>query len=513
MSISRRQFLRGTSTGLGFLAAGASLPRWLGEANAATLGGYAGHRSLVCVFLLGGNDSNNVLVPLTAGPYAQYRQARPNIGIDSGDLRVINPIGQAAGSFGLHPSLSKLQTLFEQQHAALVCNVGPLVLPMRKADYDSNAVAKPDNLFSHADQQDAWASAIANPSTATLPLPLIGKSTGWGGRTADKITGLNPGEYPDATSFGGKALFSAGASRQPLVVSSSGTLSFRETNNASFNTLQEEALAQVMGIHNDVTLESSYGTVFGTAQTFAASRTAARDAAWNALPVATRDQLDALFVAPAEGSSWTLHTQLYQVVRDLVAGALPTASGGLGLRREVFSVGLGGFDTHSGQAPTQEELLAQLDFALDAFYQALTLIQTEAVFSGNPPQATLFTMSDFGRTLLENADKGTDHGWGGHAIILGNRVLGGRLHGTFPNLDLTNGGANNPDTMDPKGRWIPTATVDQFGYTLAAWLGLSTTAERDYVFPNLAGYVSAAVANGFPALAQKYKLGFMQPDA
>jgi uncharacterized protein (DUF1501 family) len=512
MTFSRRKFLQGASSGLGFLAAATALPKWLSEAHAATLSGYAGYRATVCVFLLGGNDGNNVLVPLTSTPYSQYRAARPNLGFDQASLLPINPVGLAAGSYGLHPALTRLQALFEQERAAVVCNVGPMVLPMLKSDYTSEAVARPDNLFSHSDQQDAWASAIANPSTAALPLALVGKATGWGGRTADKLHGLNPGEYPEVTSFGGKPLFAAGAERQPMMVSSSGALAFRQTGDANFNTLQEAALAQVVGIHNGVTLEASYGGVFTTAQTFATARTTARDAAWSALPQATRDAIDALFVPPAGSAGWSLHTQLYQVLRDLIAGAMPTTGGGLGVRRQVFSVGLGGFDTHVGQRATQDALLAQVDFSLAAFHQAMSLVRAAGVFGASPPQATLFTMSDFGRTLLENSDRGSDHAWGNHAIVLGDRVQGRRLYGTYPNLDLSGNAVNNLDTVDARGRFIPTLTVDQYSYSLAHWLGLSTASERDYVFPNIAGYVASAVARNFPSIARAYRIGFMLPD-
>ncbi|ATB42292.1 hypothetical protein CYFUS_007770 [Cystobacter fuscus] len=506
MTSSRRQFLRAT----GLLTAAATLPRWWGEARAATAAGYAGHRAAVCVFLLGGNDSNNLIVPRLATPHAQYLAARPNIGIKLADLLPINPVGTATGSYGLHPSLTKLQALFEQEKAAVVCNVGPLVLPMKKTDYTSGTVVRPDNLFSHSDQQDAWASGIANPSSVILPLSLIGKVTGWGGRTADKLSGLNPGEYPEVTSFGGKGLFSLGASRQPMSVASNGTLGFRATTDAAFGALQQEALAEVLALHNDVTLESSYGDTFSMAQTFANSRTTAREAAWNLLPQATREAIDALFVLPTDGGGWSLPTQLYQVLRDIVAGATPVASGGLGLRRQMFSVGLGGFDTHTGQDSAQRSLFKQLDFALDAFYRALVLVQT--AFGANAPQATLFTMSDFSRTLRENSDKGTDHGWGSHALILGDRVLGRRLYGTFPNLDLSNNAVNNPDTVDSKGRWIPTLSVDQYAHSLVSWLGLSTTAERDYVFPNMKDYLAAATANGFPTAARQSKIAFMMAD-
>ncbi|OJH39918.1 DUF1501 domain-containing protein [Cystobacter ferrugineus] len=507
MKTSRRQFLRAT----GLLAAAATLPRWLGEANAASVTGYSGYRAAICVNLLGGNDSNNLLVPRLETPHAQYLAARPNIGIKQADLLPINPLGLAVGSYGLHPSLPKLQALFEQERAAVVCNVGPLVLPMNKSDYASGTVERPENLFSHEDQQEAWASGIANPSSVTLPLALIGKSTGWGGRTADKIHGLNTGEYPEVTLFSsGGVLFAEGASRRPLMVAANGALGVKETTDAAFNALQRESLAQVLAIHNGATLAASYGGTFALAQSFASSRTTAREAAWTRLPQATRDAIEALFVPPNAGGGWSLHTQLYQVLRDLVAAATPVAQGGLGLKRQLFSVSLGGFDTHIGQDTTQASLFSQLDFSLDAFYRALMLVQ--GAFGSNAPQATLFTMSDFSRTFVENSNRGTDHGWGSHAIVLGDRVAGRQLYGTFPNLDLSNNAANNLDTVDEKGRWIPTLSVDQYAHSIAQWMGLSTTAERDYVFPNINDYLASAVARGFPAAAQSASVGFMMSD-
>ncbi|MFY2563356.1 DUF1501 domain-containing protein [Corallococcus terminator] len=512
MSFSRRQFLRGTSLGLGYLAVSAPMPGWLGNAAAATLSGYAGYRATVCVFLLGGNDTNNVLVPRDSGTHAQYLDARSTLGIPLNDLRPINPVGMAPGAYGLHPSLQKLQALFEAERAAFVCNVGPLTLPMRKVNYELGDVPRPDNLFSHSDQQDAWASGISNPSTVDLPPALEGKATGWGGRTADRLHTLNPGDYPEVTSFGGKALYTTGAERQAMMVSSSGVLELKQTADADFNTLRTEALADVVALHNNVTLEASYGGVFTTAQTFSAARAAARDAAWSALPLATQQHIDGLFTAPQGVTGWTLHTQLYQVVRDLIAGAAPSASGGLGVRRQMFSVGLGGFDTHVGQEATQNALLLQVDFALDAFQQAMTRLKTEGLFGVNPPQATLFTMSDFGRTLAENSDKGSDHGWGSHAIVLGDRVQGRRLHGTFPNLDLSAGAMNNLDSVDAKGRWLPSLSVDQYGFTLASWLGLGGVVDRDHAFPNLTDYVAAATSGGFPAAARSYRIPFLLSD-
>jgi uncharacterized protein (DUF1501 family) len=519
MAMSRRSFLRGSSGGLAFMAAAATLKRWVGEADAATLGGYAGYRAAVCVFLLGGNDSNNVLVPTATnasgtGAYDHYKRARPTLALplDGGSL-TISP-GTATNAYMLHPSLQKLQQHFEDGHAAFVCNVGPLSLPTNKALYASGGYELPRNLFSHSDQQDAWASAVSDPLRIVAP---GAGPTGWGGRMADKITGLNSaGGYPEVTSFGGKALFAAGVTRKPLIVSPSGVLALSKiTSNAAFDDLRREALAGVLGIDDGIALAQGYGDTFTTALTYSAQRDTARNDAWSSLPVATRDAIDALFVAPAGHPTWTLHTQLYQVVRDLVAGAMATNKGGLGMKREVFSVGFGSFDTHAGQAPTHADKLAELDFAMDAFHQAMALLAPK--MGPNPPQATLFTMSDFSRTLAENSDGGTDHGWGGHAIVLGERVNGKKIFGRFPNLDLTvtGGQVASPDTTDVKGRWIPAVSVEQYANGIAYWLGLTTGAERSYLFPNLSRYVTAASDTTVWAsnLYRSYRIGFMQADA
>ena len=508
MTFSRRQFLRGAAHGLGLLTATSTFPRWLGSAQAASLGGDSGSRVAVCVFLLGGCDSNNVLVPRLGNPYAQYRAVRPTLGFTLDQLLTINPQGMAAGAYGLHPALTRVRDHFEAGRAAFVCNVGPLVLPLNQQDYLSASVSAPENLFSHADQQDAWASALANPSTSSVPANV--KITGWGGRTADQIHVLNPDSqnYPEVTSFGGKPRLGVGVNRQPLMVASNGVLAFETTGDSDFDALRADSLRQVMLQQDGNALETAYAGVVGTAQQFASDRTAARAAAWSLLSQATRDGITQAFTNGAD-PSWVLTQQLYQVVQDLVAGAVDRTRGGLGLKRQLFSVGFGSFDTHHDQLNAQQGLLAQLDFSLDAFQQAMALLEVDPLFGATPPHATLFTMSDFSRTLVENSDGGTDHGWGGHALVLGSRVAGGKLYGTFPNLDLS-GTTANTDTTDGKGRWIPTISVEQYGFTLASWLGLSTSSERDTVFPNLGAYVDSAVSRGFPIQAQRYRVAFMK---
>ena len=514
MTTTRRQFLRQATHGLGFLAAATTLPSWLGPTAHAATAPATGSRALVCVFLLGGNDSNNILVPRGTEAYRQYGLARPTLGLEPKDLEFITPTNPGIGPFSMPTTLGRLRAHFEQGRAAFVSNVGPLVKPLIPADYSDTDPFLPENLFSHSDQQDAWASALANPGTSTVDLPL--KVTGWGGRAADKLHVLNADvDYPEVTSFGGKPRFCAGLERKPMVVGSDGILAFRTITNPNPSALDQhhrQALLSVMAEQDGNPLEAGYADVFVTARTFAEARAQAREAAWAKLPMTTQSTLKDYFSPPTnepdtDTSRWTLHTQLLQVVKDLVAGAMPTPNGGLGMRRQVFSVGFGSFDTHQNQREDHAQLLKQLDFALDAFQKAATLLESETSFGSNAPQVTLFTMSDFNRTLVENGGGGTDHAWGGHALVLGSRVAGRKLYGLYP--DLTNWRSQSTDT---RGRWIPTLSVEQYGWTLASWLGLSTEAERDHVFPNLGDYVLAAQSSQFPDQARAYSVGFMMPD-
>ena len=522
MTLSRRGFLRGASGAMGFIGAAAAMNKIFGsEAFAATLNAYAGYRALVAVFLLGGNDTNNVLVPLTSngttGPYDRYVQARPTVKLSAAELSPVTPAGLAAGSYGIHFKMPNVTALFVANKAAFVCNAGPLVLPLDKATYDSTPSARPENLFSHSDQQDAWASAIANPVSIALPAALVGKGpTGWGGRFADRIDSLNPGSYPEVVSFGGKPLLCVGGDRAPFSVGSSGALALRTTNDAAFDTLRDGALEEALAITSTLPLDEAYGSVAMAAITYAAERTRARDDAWALLSTTTRIAINTAFspanavADPLDGAlglmvDGSIVGQLYQVVRDIIAGAA-AAPDGLGLKRQVFSAGFGGFDTHSGQRATQDALLEQLDAAIGAFQGAMEALAGDAAFGATPPQATLFTMSDFGRTLVENSDGGTDHAWGSHVLVVGSNVLGGALYGTFPNLDMSGGGAANTDTTDSRGRWIPTVSVEQVANTLAYWMGASGSNDRDYMFPNLMPYVAAS-PNG--SIGKQQRLGFM----
>jgi uncharacterized protein (DUF1501 family) len=495
MTIHRRNFLRGAAAGLGAMLATSGLRRWAATANAASIAGYAGHRSLVAVHLLGGNDGNQMLVPTDAPRFGLYQSARPGIALALADLRKISPTGLPANSFGLHPALAHLQVAFTAGHAALVANVGPVALPTTKTTFALSSHAKPTNLFSHSDQQDAWSSAVPVPAAVAAAVARAG----WGGRLSAKVAAVNPAlpggaEYPGVTLLGGRRLFVDGPT-PPLVTSSTGELTFPALPNADLEALRSSALKGIVGITGTSELEHSYGGEFGSASAIAAERNRARDAAWTALP--NHAAIEALLVGAA--ANWTLPGQILAVLKDIVAGGSPRPSG-LGLKRQVYSVGFGSFDTHAGQRAAQDDLLAQLDFSLNVFSKGMDMITAAWPHAVLPPQSTLFSMSDFGRTLSENSDGGTDHGWGNHMFVLGSRVAGGVLHGRFP--DLT---AASTDSTDTRGRWIPTLSVDQYVYDLALWLGVSL-AEAAEIFPNHADYLAFANANSMDLIYRRVRL-------
>lgn len=506
MSIQRRSFLRGSAAGLGALSLSGTLSRLARSASAASTARYAGHRSLVGVFLLGGNDGNQLVIPTDATRYGHYAEVRPTLRLALSELRRISPAQMPANSFGLHPSLQYLQSAFTAGRAAIVANVGPAYRPTTKALFDTDTHPKPTNLLSHSDQQDAWASAAPVPSLAGIAVAR----SGWGGRLGHTLGALNPPlsatvAYPAATLLGGRRLFAASSS-PALVVAGDGSMDFVKHPVAAFEALRRERISELAGMHR-YALETAYAGELGLAVDIAAERTRAIAAAWAALP--NRATIEGLLSGVPE--TWSLPGQVLSVLKEIVAAATPRPVG-LGLRRQVFSLGLGGFDTHVGQQATQTGLLAQLDKALQVFARGLELIAIGWPHSTPPPQSTLFTMSDFGRTLTENSDGGTDHGWGNHQFVLGSRVDGGVLRGAFPELDL----ATTQSSTDGRGRWIPTTTVDQYVYDLALWMGATgspTTGELAQIFPNHAAYLQFAADQAMAPIYQRVRWPLMLPDA
>ncbi|MEZ4360537.1 MAG: DUF1501 domain-containing protein [Kofleriaceae bacterium] len=464
------------------------------------MGRYAGHRSLVSLFFLGGNDGNNLIVPKDAAEYSRYQAARPSLAFAKADLRTITPANGAA-VYGLHPNLARLQAAFNAGTASMVANVGPVALPTTVELLQQISHPRPTHLQSHSDQQDAWASALAIPSMFSPSL----QRSGWGGRLSDRIGALNAQvagrAYPATTHLGGRSLFSAGAVA-PLVTSGTGELAFASFANPQLEALRRSGLSQVAKITNGHALEQEAGMLFTGAIELSDARAAARAAAWAQLP--HRVEIEALVAGLP--TTWSLPGQVLAVLQDIVAAATPKAAQGLGLRRQLFSIGLGGFDTHTGQRAAQDGLFAQVDAAVHVFLRGLELIELDWPH-GLAPQSTLFTMSDFGRTLVENSDAGTDHAWGNHMFVVGKQVAGKMLHGRFPKLDV----ATSPDALDHEGRWVPSLSVEQYVRDLALWLGVSG-AEAAEIFPNLADYVAFATETGMPGIYRQQRLPLMRAD-
>ena len=442
---SRRAFLR--RTGALSLAAGAA--PWalslaaMGEAAAQTATDY---KALVCVFLYGGNDYANTLVPYDQASYDAYAGLRSNIAIARTALAgtVLNPTTPLAGGlqYALAPGLAPLVPVFDAGQMAVLLNIGPLVQPTTKAQYAARSVPLPPKLFSHNDQQSYWQSSLPE-----------GARTGWGGRLGDLFASGNGNSTFTCISVSGNAVYLTGQSAVQYQVSSNGAVAVNGIKNPLFGSSPcSTALRSLVTQPRTHLLENEYALVTRRS-------------------VESNDQLTAALAGATVPTAFPtgngLASQL-QLVARLIA-----ARTALGARRQVFFVSLGGFDTHDSLATAHPALMTTLGNALGAFQQA-------TVDLGVASQVTTFTASDFGRTLVSNND-GSDHGWGSMHFVLGGAVQGKRFVGTPPAI------ANNgPDDVG-QGRLLPTTSVEQLAGTLATWLGVSAT-DQLALLPNLANY-------------------------
>ena len=453
MAQSRRDFLKTSACAIGGLAMASSLDTF-NAVQALTPQAATDYRALVCVFLNGGNDGNNMFVDLNQ--YASYAAARGvDLSIPQGNFLPVSPV--SGGSFGFHPNMPEMQALFNAGRAAVLCNNGPLVEPLTKTTYQNGTGKKPLQLFSHSDQVGLYQTAIAN----------VVSQTGWGGRLADKTGSLNGlATFPNNVSIAGVNLFLTGVDTRQLAVADSNTslANVLILNNAPGATTAEinsrlASFNELRTFDNDVKLVKASSDI--------RSSSMQTDAALSSVtPILTT-------VFP----NTTLGRQLKQVALFIKACTDPVA--GINMKRQIFFTQLGGFDTHSAQIGGQGGLLQQVSQAINAFFNA-------TVELGLQNKITLFTMSDFSRTLQPSgsgpATVGSDHAWGNNQLIVGgDQVLGHTLYGTYPTLAL--GGPNDTDSgTSPRGRWIPTTSVEQYAATLAMWYGLSS-ADLTAVFP------------------------------
>jgi uncharacterized protein (DUF1501 family) len=442
MQLRRRSFIKYAS-----LAAAGNLAgmRPFGALNAlaATTPDY---KALVCIFLYGGNDANNMVIPTDTAGYGRYSAVR-TAGGSSIALAQNTLLGLNGVNYGLHPSLPEIQSLYNSGAAALITNVGTLTQPLTKAQYQAGT-ANPSNLYSHPDQQEEWQNAAASGVT----------TTGWAGRVSDVLSGSynTSATIPMVTSVAGDTLFCNGVSTTPVSVSP-GNLGGAACSEGSECSARQTAAQSLITFNSGVSLITADDHITSNAYSYAATLTAATK---SVTPLTT--------VFPATG----LGAQLKQISQIIQVRAA------LGVQRQIFFCGIGNFDTHSNQVALQASLLSQISPAMLAFYNSTTEM-------GIANQVTSFTMSDFARTFQPNSNTGTDHAWGSHHIVFGGAVKGGSLYGTFPSLVL--GGTDDSGT---NGRWIPSTGSVQYAATLASWFGVPAN-QLATVFPNIGTFAAA----------------------
>jgi uncharacterized protein (DUF1501 family) len=441
MNKSRREFLDLMSS-YASLGAAASVGIGLGAASNAAAQ-TTDYKALVCVFLYGAMDCHNTLIPMETNRYNIYGAARPLLAVPMVDLREIVPIGVAAGlRYALPKELAPLKSMFDAGSAAVVCNMGPLVEPTTRTSFLARSVALPPRLFSHNDQQ-----------AVTMSSSPEGPGAGWGGQLADLLMSQNANSTFTCVTPASNAIFLSGLRSQQYQVGLNGPIPIRAIVDASLlgNPNGSVLMNRIVDRHRGGLLEIDHGGV--------SRRSIGAEATLSAALVAGPS-----LPLPTQLSSNPLAAQLNIVARMI------SVRGALGMKRQVFLVGMGGFDTHAAQNEELPPLHTMVADAIAYFHGAVASF-------GDSNRVTSFTASDFGRALVNNGS-GSDHGWGGHHFVCGGAVNGRRLYGDFP--DLSKAAAQDGGN----GRLVPTVSVSQFGATLGKWFGVSDS-DLLSIFPTL----------------------------
>ena len=445
---SRREFIKRASA---LSVTGAAAPWALNLAaigEAAAQSAPSDYKALVCIFLYGGNDHGNTLVPYDQTTYDSYRLLRTGLAIDrtllTPNLLVPAPANKLPNSreYALSPALSAIKPMFDAGRMGVLLNVGPLIQPTSLAEYTARSVPLPPKLFSHNDQQSIWQASSPE-----------GASSGWGGRMGDLFAARNSQATFTAVSVSGNAVYLSGNSTAQYQLSTSGSVAINGIGNTLYGS---SAAAQTL---REFVTSSTSSNNFEREYARVAQRSINANVSFTT----------ALGSPPAVTPGNGLDAQLKMVARMISARAA------FGAKRQVFFVSLGGFDHHDDLLELHPQLLGEVGGAMAAF-------DTEMVSLGVSNQVTAFTASDFGRTMRSNGD-GSDHGWGSYHFITGGAVNGSSFFGTAPSLDV-----NSSDDVG-QGRMLPSMAVDQLAAALATWMGVSPTNLIDVV-PNINSYTT-----------------------
>jgi uncharacterized protein (DUF1501 family) len=467
MNASRRHFLR-ASTAFAAAAPGARAPLSLGLAGLAAMAAQSssaatvsGYRAVVCLFLHGGSDTHNWLVPADATGYAQYAAARGALAWPADRLQAIGSTRQDAGrAFAMPTELQPLRSWYDSGRAAWLANVGPLLRPTTKAQFNSG-LGLPSKLFSHNDQTSTWQSLLPE-----------GAPSGWGGRMGDLLMSANAYPVFTAISTSGNAVFLSGQQVAQYQVGNAGPVTVRGlTNSWTFGSTTLQSVLRrslVRGHSRGDPFSAEYGAVMQRSIDTAAGLQAALQQV--SVPALSGTGVSLGAAGPVVLANDPLARQLQLVARLIGAGQT------VGMRRQVFMVSMGGFDTHANQMRDQPGHMARVGLSIDYFLGALQSL-------GMLDNVVLFTASDFGRTLVSNGD-GSDHGWGSHHIVAGGSVQGRDIHGRFPVTAL--GSADDIGS----GRLLPSTSVTELAANLGGWMGLSRS-EQEAVLPGLGQFSGA----------------------
>jgi len=416
------------------------------------------YKALVCILLAGGNDSFNMLAPKGNAEYAQYADVRSSLALPQADILSLQGGINSGRELGLHPSLTELQSIYNQDNLAFVSNVGSLVEPIDLSNYNSGLGKLPLGLFSHVDE-------IAHWQTST---PYERGRLGWAGRMADILCTVNSNMNISMNmSLSGTNLFQTGNTISPYTLTQQGSIGLNGYNGASiFDQIRTSAMDSLLAEHYQNLYEVTYKDVLRQSQD---SHLIYEEAISKINPINT-----------VFSSSNNLALDL-KVVAQTIA-----ARNDLGMSRQVFFINYGGWDHHDEVINTQAKMLGILDEALGQFNAA-------TVELGVQDEVTTFSISDFGRTLTSNGN-GSDHAWGGNAFVMGGAVKGGEIYGQYPDLNL-----DNPLDVG-RGRLIPTMASDEYFAELALWFGVPKS-ELDMVLPNIHTF--------YPALSTQPPVGFL----